>query len=180
MCLDVVTLLDFDDLPSVAQRYVTYCAAQRAATQLVTNTELTQLIQQQTGMLRAQMTNFECEQADANFMGFQDPAVYQTYHPFLYLGSLMNITQTIPSYIFGISEQPDMRKKPGQVTAMDNALPDITSGLVKRPGTRLVQATLTNEPGKWFNIYRDENEQYVGHVRRSNGDIRIWNAFNWS
>ena len=88
----------------------------------------------------------------------------------------MNITQTIPSYIFGISEQPDMRKKPGQVTAMDNALPDITSGLVKRPGTRLVQATLTNEPGKWFNIYRDENEQYVGHVRRSNGDIRIWNA----
>ena len=88
----------------------------------------------------------------------------------------MNITQTIPSYIFGISEQPDMRKKPGQVNAMDNALPDITSGLVKRPGTRLVQATLTNEPGKWFNIYRDENEQYVGHVQRSNGNIRIWAA----
>ena len=88
----------------------------------------------------------------------------------------MNITQTIPSYIFGISEQPDMRKKPGQVTAMDNALPDITSGLVKRPGTRLVQGTLTQEPGKWFNIYRDENEQYVGHVQRSNGDIKIWNA----
>ena len=82
VCLDVVTLLDFDDLPSVAQRYVTYCAAQRAATQLVTNRELTQLIQQQTGMLRAQMTNFECEQANANFMGYQDPAVYQTYHPF--------------------------------------------------------------------------------------------------
>lgn len=89
---------------------------------------------------------------------------------------MANISQTIPSYIFGISEQPDMRKKPGQVTAMDNALPDITSGLVKRPGTRMVQATLTNEPGKWFNIYRDENEQYIGHVARDDGDIRIWNA----
>ena len=80
--LDVVTLLDFDDLPAVAQRYVTYCAAQRAATQLVSNSELMQMIEKQTGLLRAQMTNFECEQANANFMGYQDPAVYQTYHPF--------------------------------------------------------------------------------------------------
>ena len=82
VCLDVVNLMDFDDLPAVAQRYVTYCAAQRAATQLVSNNELNQMIKEQTGILRAQMTNFECEQANANFMGYQDPAVYQTYHPF--------------------------------------------------------------------------------------------------
>lgn len=82
VCLDTVNLLDFDDLPAVAQRYVTYCAAQRAATQLVSNAELMKMIQQQTILLRSQMTNFECEQANANFMGYQDPAVYQTYHPF--------------------------------------------------------------------------------------------------
>ena len=62
------------------------------------------------------------------------------------------VTQTISSYTFGISEQPDSRKKPGQLTFLDNALPDITSGLVKRPGTRYV-AELTETPGTWFNYY---------------------------
>ena len=33
--LDVVTLIPFEELPAVVQRYVTYRAAERAATQLV-------------------------------------------------------------------------------------------------------------------------------------------------
>ena len=84
------------------------------------------------------------------------------------------VTQTIPSYTFGISEQPDSRKKSGQVTFMDNALPDITSGLVKRPGTRFV-TDLTEVEGTWFNYYRDGTEQYLGHISRA-GAVSMWNV----
>ena len=85
------------------------------------------------------------------------------------------VTQTISSYTFGISEQPDSRKKPGQLTFLDNALPDITSGLVKRPGTRYV-AELTETPGTWFNYYRDGNEQYMGHIAFTTGAVTVWNV----
>ena len=41
--LDLVTLYKFEDLPNVFQRYITYRAAVRAATQLVGNHQLTTL-----------------------------------------------------------------------------------------------------------------------------------------
>ena len=37
-----------------------------------------------------------------------------------------SITQTIPSYNGGISEQPDHMKFPGQVKNVVNAIPDVT------------------------------------------------------
>ena len=80
--LDVITLLDFDDLPAVAQRFITYKAAERAATQLVSSPELMKMIMQQIQTLRASMTNFECVQADANFMGFPNGTSYNTFQSF--------------------------------------------------------------------------------------------------
>ena len=94
---------------------------------------------------------------------------------------MATITQTIPSYNGGISQQPDELKVPGQVKDAINVLPDLTEGLQKRPGGRLVAslgdnstaALNSNENGKWFHYYRDENEQYIGQINRS-GDINMW------
>ena len=55
---------------------------------------------------------------------------------------MANITQTIPSYLSGISQQPDTLKTPGQVSVAQNVLPDVTEGLMKRPGGRLVKSLI--------------------------------------
>ena len=88
---------------------------------------------------------------------------------------MASITQKIPNFVLGISEQPDDQKLPGQVRNAVNVVPDITEGLMKRPGSKFV-ATLANQQsdGCWFNYYRDENEgSYVGQVAR-NGSVRVW------
>ena len=53
---------------------------------------------------------------------------------------MATITQTIPSYIKGISQQPDTLKTPGQVNVAKNVIPDVTEGLMKRPGGYLVSS----------------------------------------
>ena len=54
---------------------------------------------------------------------------------------MAGITQQVPNYIFGISEQPDELKVPGQVTDLKNGLPDVTRGLQKRPGSQYVNTS---------------------------------------
>ena len=53
---------------------------------------------------------------------------------------MASITQTIPTYNGGISQQPDQLKVPGQVTIAKNVLPDVTKGLGKRPGGKLIKS----------------------------------------
>ena len=48
------------------------------------------------------------------------------------------VTQTIPNYLGGVSNQPDDKKRPGQVTKCINAYPDPTFGLTKRPGFKFL------------------------------------------
>ena len=48
------------------------------------------------------------------------------------------VTQTIPNFLGGVSNQPDDKKKPGQVTEALNAYPDPTFGLTKRPGFKVI------------------------------------------
>ena len=81
--LDVVTLIQFEHLPAVVQRYVTYRAAERAATQLVSNADLMKMITQQTNYLRTSLIAFEAEQSEANFMGYPDMQTYHTFNSFL-------------------------------------------------------------------------------------------------
>ena len=80
---------------------------------------------------------------------------------------MSSISQTIPSYVAGISEQPDQLKLSGQVKDCVNALPDVTRMLGKRPGCEFLREdTGANAHlGHWFDIYRDPNEQYIGVVR---------------
>ena len=97
---------------------------------------------------------------------------------------MTSITQKINSVNGGISQQPDELKVPGQVVKATNVLPDVTHGLQKRPGSKLIKTlNIGNRPsftyGKWFSYYRDENEQYIGQVIRDSGNandgyVRIW------
>ena len=88
---------------------------------------------------------------------------------------MAGITQQVPNYIFGISEQPDELKVPGQVRDLINGIPDVTRGLQKRPGTVLKSGLAADASAHWFKIYRDDSEQYIGQVTRS-GQVRIWDA----
>ena len=90
---------------------------------------------------------------------------------------MTTITQTVPNYIQGISEQPDELKAPGQLTEAKNVIPDITRGLIKRPGSKLVGAlgSSATTAGCWFSYYRDAGEQYIGKVYRD-GSAKIWNC----
>ena len=89
---------------------------------------------------------------------------------------MTSITQQIPNYVGGISQQPDELKVPGQVRSAKNVVPDVTHGLLKRPGGRLIGNELSPYSGdsKWFHYYRDENEQYIGQIQLSSGEIKMW------
>ena len=94
-----------------------------------------------------------------------------------------SITQQVPTLTGGISQQADELKVPGQVNVADNVLPDITHGLTKRPGGKLIASLSDNstaalnsvEKGRWFHYYRDEQEQYIGQISRA-GDVNMWSC----
>ena len=90
---------------------------------------------------------------------------------------MASVTQTIPQFSLGMSEQPDNLKFPGQVTDIVNAIPDVTNGLFKRPGAKRIGTdALTNvqSGGSWFHYFRDETEgSYIGQVA-ADGQVRVW------
>ena len=75
---------------------------------------------------------------------------------------MSTLSQSIPNLLQGISQQPDSRKRPGQLKDAVNAFPDFALGLLKRPGGKFV-AKLHKAPttGKWFPILRDDEEKYI-------------------
>jgi hypothetical protein len=87
---------------------------------------------------------------------------------------MSTVTQHIPNYILGISEQPDELKLSGQVKDLKNALPDVTIGCAKRAGSKLIE-TITPNSGtlSWFHIYTDSEDQYIGNVNTS-GVFQVW------
>ena len=104
---------------------------------------------------------------------------------------MAGITQTIPQYALGMSEQPDSLKFPGQVKEVTNAIPDVTKGLFKRPGLKRVDTsaisdgsrTVSTDEGKlkdlqdsgaYFHYFRDETEgSYIGQIA-ADGQVRVW------
>jgi hypothetical protein len=97
---------------------------------------------------------------------------------------MVAVTQVIPDLLGGISQQPDNQKDTGDLSDSINAYPDVTLGLVKRPGLQYVYETTTGltdlDGGKWFFINRDGNEKYLACLQpgttSSNGSFRIFNA----
>ena len=88
---------------------------------------------------------------------------------------MASVTQKIPSYVLGMSTQPDEKKIPGQVVDLVNGVPDVVRQLIKRPGSQLVStispSTVAN--AKWFNIYTQDDEQYIGQAA-ADGTVTIW------
>jgi len=83
--LDITWLWPFEDLPSSFKRYIISRASVRAATQLVSNPQLVQLLQSQEALTRATCMEYECLQGDHSYMGFPDKSRYSTYEPYTVL-----------------------------------------------------------------------------------------------
>ena len=89
--------------------------------------------------------------------------------------------QRIPNFLGGVSQQPAVIKFPGQLRICDNAVPDVTFGLVKRPPgefLNLLEGAQLNG-GMWYQLYRDEDERFlmqiISSTTASDKQIRIWN-----
>ena len=97
---------------------------------------------------------------------------------------MTTLTQKIPNLLRGISQQPDVKKFPGEVRDCVNAFPEYALGLMKRPGAKLEaplrraatpggslavpagQTAVTRHYGateKWFDINID-GVPYVGQI----------------
>ena len=79
--LDITKLFSFEDIPSVFKRYIIARAATRAATQLVGNPQLAQLLQQQEGLTRAACMEYECNQGNHSMFGLPEDSIYTSYRP---------------------------------------------------------------------------------------------------
>ncbi len=88
---------------------------------------------------------------------------------------MASVTQKIPNYVLGISQQPDEKKFPGQVNDLVNGLPDVIEQLTKRPGSHLISAISPSTAAntKWFTIYTRDDESYIGQVA-ADGAVKIW------
>ena len=92
---------------------------------------------------------------------------------------MATVTQQIPNYILGISDQPDELKLNGQVKDLQNAYPDITLGCTKRAGSRLINKISAPAAGQtsWFNIYNDAENQYICNVDQT-GKITVFRSYD--
>lgn len=97
---------------------------------------------------------------------------------------MATVTQRIPNFLGGVSQQADTLMRPNQLRQCLNAYPDATFGLIKRSGGRFIAELENNagtpyppgffDNGKWFSIFRDKTEQYLGVIKGSG--IYIWDA----
>ena len=79
---DIVELIDFDDVPSAIQRYIITRASIKAATQLVSNSDLVKLLQLEEAQNRATAVEFDCQMGDHSFFGFPQQTSYRSYQPY--------------------------------------------------------------------------------------------------
>ena len=79
---DIVWKFDYEDLPSVFKRYITHMASRRAATQLVANPQLVQLLGTNEATSRAACMEYECNQGDNSFFGTPSNTAYRAYQPY--------------------------------------------------------------------------------------------------
>ena len=84
--LDIVRLISYVDLPEPFKRYIIYKASVRAATQLVGNPELAQLLAQQEAIARATVMEYECNQGNHTMFGLPEDSTYNAYQPWRSLG----------------------------------------------------------------------------------------------
>ena len=80
---DITWYFDFQDLPPAFQAYITAKACRMAATKMVGDAQLNQLLQEQENMTRAALIEYECQQGDYTMFGHSDGDNYYTsYQPY--------------------------------------------------------------------------------------------------
>ena len=82
MYFDITYLLAFDDVPPAIQRYIISRASVRAATQLVSNSDLVKLLKLEEQQTKASALEYDCEQGDHTFFGFPHESNYRSYQPY--------------------------------------------------------------------------------------------------
>ena len=91
------------------------------------------------------------------------------------------ISQSIPSFKGGVSQQPDILKYPDQLEEQLNCLSDPVAGLQKRPPTvyvkRIRDAAISDNVFVHF-IDRDANERYIVLVHSESGYIEVYNTYD--
>ena len=99
---------------------------------------------------------------------------------------MASVTQSVPNYLGGISQQSEELLLPGQVLEALNAYPDPTLGLVKRTGLEYISdlRNTTNtasivpsnilRSAKWFPIFLGPGANFFGCVAANT--IRVWGS----
>ena len=91
--VDVVWLFGFDldlanksqvggSIPEVFKRYIIAKASTRAAVQLLTNAELSNMLSSSEALARAVCMEYECNQGDHSYFGLQHNTSYDSYQPY--------------------------------------------------------------------------------------------------
>ena len=88
---------------------------------------------------------------------------------------MTSVTQKIPNFAGGISQQPDELMPLGSVRDAVNVVPDVTDGLRKRTGSRLINPLLTDEEGTWFHFDYSPGLKYIGKIGLD-GRVVIFNC----
>ena len=88
------------------------------------------------------------------------------------------VSQRIPYFTGGVSQLADEKMMLGQVKEALNCYPDVTLGLIKRPGGRfkgLLNGLAANSSDQqaWFSIFRDSDEKYIATVSLD-GTPKVW------
>jgi hypothetical protein len=89
------------------------------------------------------------------------------------------ISQRIPNFLGGVSQQADEKMLLGQVKEALNCYPDITLGMLKRPGGKFLGklsglTANTADTSAWFSILQSATEKYIARVS-SAGVPSVWN-----
>lgn len=71
------------------------------------------------------------------------------------------ISQSIPSLVGGISQQPPVFRRDSQCQDSVNAYSDPVSGVKKRTGTQFIQQMVASPDSDFFSIDRDGAEKYI-------------------
>ena len=82
MLVDATYLYDFEDIPSVFQRYIIAKASTRAATQLVGDVNLAKLLQNQEAITRSTVMEYDTQQGDPSYFGLKHEQNYDSYQPY--------------------------------------------------------------------------------------------------
>lgn len=85
------------------------------------------------------------------------------------------VSQTIPSFKGGVSQQPALIRFPDQLEEQINGFSSEVDGLQKRPPLMFIKKLVTstdNSNARWHIIDRDKDEQYI--MKLVNGALEVW------